>query len=324
MHRGRIDQIKPAIGTMAKPDILLSKDRVSVVGTGTEVENEIERGVFEISVGEDQTPSIRMSAQQANVNIGGGEGLSAEGDLRINDESGNTRIQMTGADDGNRPADEDRVWVNGGRGRISLGNASDTIHLIDLDADERRVSVTGGIGPAVALAAGSDYTTPGGVNLYGETPPVGPGANASEMTEIGVAKFYDSFGNEGVEIRGQKQSGITNSEFGGTINVRDGNGDKTVEINGGSARSNDGGSIKVRGPTGGTSAELNGTGGNINLGGGGVRGSVALRDDNGSTVGWFRVEEGGDVVLCYGTTKAIRIKSDGSVEFPQTSGLPGQ
>jgi len=106
---------------MANSDIFLRENRVSVVGTGTEVDGELERGALEVSVGRNSTPSIRMSAEQANINVGGGDGTSAEGDIRINDGSGTTRIQMTGADDGNRPGSE-RVWINGGNGSIALGD----------------------------------------------------------------------------------------------------------------------------------------------------------------------------------------------------------
>lgn len=106
---------------MAKSDIFLRENRVRVVGSGTETDGEIERGVFEVSVpGEQKRPSIRLSAEQANVNVGGGDGTSTEGDLRINDGSGKTRVQLTGADDGNRPGGE-RVWINGGDGSITLG-----------------------------------------------------------------------------------------------------------------------------------------------------------------------------------------------------------
>jgi hypothetical protein len=106
---------------MATSDIYLRENRVNVVGSGTEVEGEIERGALEVSVpGDDRTPSIRMSAEQANLNVGGGDGTSTEGDVRVNDGSGKTRVQVTGADDGNRPGSE-RVWINGGDGSITLG-----------------------------------------------------------------------------------------------------------------------------------------------------------------------------------------------------------
>lgn len=173
---------------MAKADILLRENRVGVVGKGTKKEEGLERGAFEISVGKDDTPSIRMSADQANVNIGGGTGTSTEGDLRLNDADGDTRIQLTAADDGNRPAGgTDRVWINGGDGTLGLGpRATSGNHSVQLTADseenDRRFELQLG-----------EYK---GVDIFTTNPEAGYGSGS------GAAQFWDEHGTVGVEIQG--------------------------------------------------------------------------------------------------------------------------
>jgi hypothetical protein len=106
---------------MTDSDILLEKDRVSVVGgDGSEEVDGRERGDLEVSVGRDASPSVRLNADRANLTLGGGDGNAPEGDVKLLDRGGTTRVQIT-AERGNQPPGDDRVWINGGRGEIELG-----------------------------------------------------------------------------------------------------------------------------------------------------------------------------------------------------------
>ena len=212
---------------MAESDIFLRKNTVRVVGTGTTVENGIERGAFEISVGRDKTPSIRMSAQQANVNIGGGDGASTEGDLRINDGNGKTRVQVTGADDGNRPSD-DRVWINGGRGVVELsdpGGAPRVNIAADsggdvLYSDDHSVTINGDAGE-IALSRPTNpngtlepsvWLRPGRIGL------ADPGANAAHIS-LDASEGTVSVGGPG--------------QMAGTVTLANPEGDETITLSGG-------------------------------------------------------------------------------------------
>ena len=108
---------------MANPDILLEQDRISVVGgIGPEETGGTERGDLEITTAEGDPASIRLNADRANLTLGGGSGAAPEGDLRLVDENENLRIQVT-AETGNRNApNDDRVWIDGGTGKITLGD----------------------------------------------------------------------------------------------------------------------------------------------------------------------------------------------------------
>lgn len=209
---------------MAESDIFLRENRVNVVGSGTEVEGEIERGALEVSVpGNDRTPSIRMSAEQANVNVGGGDGTSTEGDVRVNDGSGKTRIQMTGSDDGNRPGSE-RVWINGGNGSITLG--ADLGEIGDGAGIQLRGTTDSdytGAYISVGEPSGDDETTESGngrVEIQALTDPQKSGA-------AGIARFrpYDR-SEESVSIRGDQAQislgySVTRRQFSGGDDVDD-------------------------------------------------------------------------------------------------------
>jgi hypothetical protein len=130
---------------MANPDILLEQDRISVVGgNGPEETGGTERGDLEITTAEGDPASIRLNADRANLTLGGGSGAAPEGDLRLVDENENLRIQVT-AETGNRNApNDDRVWIDGGTGKITLGDGeNDFVHLNGEDAEVEVRDVTG-------------------------------------------------------------------------------------------------------------------------------------------------------------------------------------
>ena len=106
---------------MAKSDVLLRDDRVSVVGGGApEVEGGRETGDLEVSIGENKDPSVTLNADRANITLGGGDGAAPEGDLKLLDGGERNRVQIT-AEGGNRPSvDENRVWIDGGTGELEL------------------------------------------------------------------------------------------------------------------------------------------------------------------------------------------------------------
>jgi hypothetical protein len=108
-----------------KSDVFLRENRVSVVGGGgKERVNGTERGDLEVKAGKNKKPSIRLNADWANLVLGGGEGKSTEGDLKIRDSDDNNRVLAT-AEDNNSPDGDTRVWINGGNGAVKLGQ-SDT------------------------------------------------------------------------------------------------------------------------------------------------------------------------------------------------------
>ena len=125
---------------MANPDILLEQDRISVVGgSGPEETNGTERGDLEITASEGDPASIRLNADRANLTLGGGSGRAPEGDLKLRDANDNLRIQVT-AETGNRLArGQDRVWIDGGRGQISLGDGEND--FVTLDGENAEVEV---------------------------------------------------------------------------------------------------------------------------------------------------------------------------------------
>lgn len=130
---------------MANPDILLEQDRISVVGgNGPEETGGTERGDLEITTAEGDPASIRLNADRANLTLGGGSGSAPEGDLRLRDTNENLRIQVT-AETGNRNApNDDRVWIDGGTGQITLGDGeNDFVHLNGGDAEIEVRDVTG-------------------------------------------------------------------------------------------------------------------------------------------------------------------------------------
>jgi hypothetical protein len=334
---------------MTKSDIFLREKRVSVVGTGTQVEDGIERGVFEVSVAKDKTPSIRMSAQQANLNVGGGDGLSPEGDIRINDEEGNTRIQMTGADDGNRPDGEDRVWINGGSGTIAL--ADEEGDLVDITAtpaprgrssnpahgslrllrhvpnrpDSRGVELTGGGNVTI----GDNGT----LDLRSITDP-------DQMLDKSTI-FFDA-DSATATLGGVEQSGTielghsaeaSKPQFGDAF-------EKTIELDAEEAQATLGGDgtagmFKATDGNGTMTAEVHGNGGRVVAGGHGSEGTLLLRhtDANDNSVSYqLQATQQGLVVSTSKSTsgnnpslnagEALRIDPDGTVRVKGGSVQP--
>lgn len=321
---------------MTKADIFLRKNRVSVVGTGTTVENGIERGSFEVSVGKNKTPSIRMSAQQANVNIGGGDGISTEGDLRVNDADGKTRVQITGAADENRSGEEDRIWIRGSEGWGEIALADRDGDLVKMTASPLRQlprSTNLDHGGIALLRHWPNLPTARGVTLEGDgrvTVGLNGRLNLNAIKNANhdeTSTIFFKARSATARLGGGEQSGtIELGHSGEAEDPRDYK--KTIEFDGGRGQVTVGangtpGTVQVQEPSGSTTAEIRGEQGNIKAGGGGTQGSIALRDDSGDVVGRFKLNKNGDPVLTDGDgNTAIRMKSGGSVEFPNTSGLP--
>ena len=217
---------------MPQPDILLERDRVSVVGgTGPEETDGTERGDLEITTSQGRQASIKLNADRANVTVGGGEGAAPEGDLRLLDRNENPRVQVSAeAGNKNQPR-ENAVWVQGETGRVALGNVSESGTVdpsITMSGSSGRIELHdpslnrfdgGAGGPSITLdgetatvVAGSDGSnpnpTPGRLSVRNRdgdrvvevTGEVGGGSRP----RAGTASFYDATGNKTAELRGDR------------------------------------------------------------------------------------------------------------------------
>jgi hypothetical protein len=218
---------------MAKSDIILNDNRVSVVGGGGgERDNDgDERGDLEVTAGDGKDPSIRLNADWANLVLGGGEGKSTEGDLKIRDSGDRNRIVAT-AENNNSADDDTRVWMNGANGSMTLGSAGEPRIRLDGTEIGRDASQDRG---RIGLLASYEDGRPGeafasafiGVNLS-ETAGIAVGNRNTDgaivLSEDGVPATW---------INGT-QVVVGNRSTAGGINVYGGDGDAlTVRDSGG-------------------------------------------------------------------------------------------
>ncbi|MEF8886737.1 MAG: hypothetical protein V5A30_02950 [Haloarculaceae archaeon] len=240
---------------MANPDILLEQDRISVVGgNGPEETNGTERGDLEITTAEGDPASIRLNADRANLTLGGGSGNAPEGDLRLRDENENLRIQVT-AETGNRNApNEDRVWIDGGKGQITVGDGqNDFVHLDGENAEVEVRDVTGdaqarlnntglmlsqftGEGPVLAPVI--DPETRDTIRLFGDQARAAIGNNFVSGTvnlyRSGSTDTSDGFFHETVTIDAEDaQATFGGSDRNGQVTLTDRNDNERVQIDGG-------------------------------------------------------------------------------------------
>jgi hypothetical protein len=201
---------------MAKADIILEEDRINVVGgDGPEEVDGVERGDLEITTGKDQVPGVRLNADRANLTLGGGDASGSEGDVKLFDREGNNRVTLTAEGDNNSPTDGKRAWIDGGRGRLELGeNVAQDDHtpLIWLDGPDGELGIadegTPWNKPVISLNAaldddryqsefrmddGDEY---GGIRLRTTAWEV-PGYPAGEIA------VFDSDANKGIELHGE-------------------------------------------------------------------------------------------------------------------------
>ncbi len=250
-------------------DILLREERIRVVGgDGQERVDGTERGDLEIAAGENDRPSIRLNADWANLVLGGGDGKSPEGDLKIRDSNDRNRIVAT-AENNNDRSDDTRVWVDGQNARMEVGSGDANGSIALGDGEDR---------PAVEIAASADDLTENEtrdgsairsrVAIDGQDPgieirdtPRGPGDRGAR-TGVGAG----AISLHGGLRRGGRETvltgdGIEVSRWGA------GDGEFQAKIAGGEATlggDGDGGILKLRGDDGTTAGEL--TGGNLSLG----------------------------------------------------------
>ena len=238
---------------MANPDILLEQDRISVVGgSGPEETNGTERGDLEITASEGDPASIRLNADRANLTLGGGGGRAPEGDLKIRDANENLRIQVS-AETGNRTAPgEDRVWIDGGTGQITLGDGeNDFVHLDGGDAEIEIRTATGGTGARLnnfGLMLSEFTDEPGTatvaplvppdtretIRLYGNSARAGIGNNfesgSLELFRSGnTAQFHETIDLDGEEA----QATLGGSNRSGRVTLTDSNDNDRVTLDAG-------------------------------------------------------------------------------------------
>lgn len=248
---------------MAKSDIVLKDNRVSVVGGGGgERDNDgDERGDLEVKAGDGKDPSIRLNADWANLVLGGGEGKSTEGDLKIRDSADRNRILAT-AENNNSADDDTRVWLNGANGSMTLGSAGEP--RIRLDGTE------------IGRNANQDRGRIGLLASYEDGRPAEAfasafiGVNLSETAGIAVgnrdtdgAIVLSEDGAPATWINGTQVVVGTRSTAGG------------ISVYGG-----DGGALTIRDSGGNTGAAIDADG-RLTLGTYSSGGEVLLRDESG-------------------------------------------
>lgn len=237
---------------MAKSDIFLRENRVSVIGgEGDERVDGTERGDLEVRAGEEKDPSIRLNADWANLVLGGGEGKSPEGDLKIRDSQDRNRIVAT-AEDNNSPDSDTRVWLNGGNGSMALGSAGET--KVQMDGDTARIELSqpsaGDSGVTLEAKPGDGDerrvgdVSAGQVRLFGQ-----PDASEEERVRIvgdasedGVHARLQLYDDEnlfderqvGVDIRTLEPEN-SSAQAPGVCTLYDDAGNSSVEIQGQSA-----------------------------------------------------------------------------------------
>jgi hypothetical protein len=241
---------------MPNPDILLEQDRISVVGgNGPEETGGTERGDLEITTAEGDPATIRLNADRANLTLGGGSGGAPEGDLRLRDANENLRIQVT-AQTGNRNAPtEDRVWIDGGKGQIALGDGeNDFVHLDGENAEVEVRDFTGdaqarlnNIGLMLSQFTGSDrvVTSPlidpetrETIRLFGDQARAAIGNNFVSGTlnlyRSGPTDSSDGFFHETVAIDGEEaRATLGGSDRSGQVTLTDRNDNDRVTLDAG-------------------------------------------------------------------------------------------
>ena len=96
---------------MAQSDIYLRSERATAVGD------------LEVATGRDADADVRVNPNDAFVEVGGGDGDSSEGVLWLNDEGGDSRINLSVSGDNPRQSST-RVNVDGSNGMVQLGQES--------------------------------------------------------------------------------------------------------------------------------------------------------------------------------------------------------
>lgn len=233
---------------MAKSDIYMKEDRISVVGgDGREEVDGVERGDLEVTTKKGQTPDIRLNADWANVTVGGGSGRASEGDLKLLDREGNNRATIT-AESNNSPDDGTRAWMDGGRGRIELGEVDrHDIHVprVWLDGSRGEVGIADDPRapnqPAISLDAEDasitvgEYGVDGGsLSLHDQDSSVSLTSDADENGVKSELRLDDGNGFGGVRLH-TTQPRDTSSYPAGTTELFDASGESSVELQGESA-----------------------------------------------------------------------------------------
>lgn len=98
---------------MSNSDILLHDNQIEVVAT--------DGSGLVVTTEEGADPDATLRPKWASLTLGGGAGSNSDGDIKLKDRDGNTRVHFDGK--GNGPADPEttQVFVDGRGGKIELG-----------------------------------------------------------------------------------------------------------------------------------------------------------------------------------------------------------
>jgi len=254
---------------MAKPDIFLGESETTVV----------ER--LEIGVDREESPDIQLKPEVANIHLGGGGGNKSEGDVKLFDEDGDSRVQLTAG--GGVEHDTNHVLVDGEEATITVG---------PFGATEQTGSILLG-----GYADGAEMDGDGNLRLGGSG---------------GVTGFVEllRLDPDGGYVAGRSVEAPAPSI---TLDAED----ASATVGGADAD----GIVNLQNSDGTVTAEVRGDAGQIVTGGQGTAGSILLKNDQAKPVGFLEasgddvvftaVDGGGNENV------AIRISPDGTVDFPQ-------
>jgi hypothetical protein len=231
---------------MAKADIILEENRINVLGgEGHEGVDGVERGDLEITTEMGGMPDVRLNAKWANLTLGGGGASGSEGDVKLLDRDGNNRMTLT-AEDNNSPTDGMRAWIDGGTGRLELGeNDAHDVHtpLIWLDGPDGELGIADDPptpnSPVISLnAADADVTVgansdePGRVSLLAEDASIKIAAEVDDDRYQSEFRMDDGDESGGIRLRTMAEG---NDYPAGNVALFDSAGSSGIKLLGESA-----------------------------------------------------------------------------------------
>lgn len=230
---------------MVKSDILLDDKNVDAIPAD---------GSFNLTTGTDEDPDIRLTPNQASLELGDGDGDDSVGIARLLNDDGDATVkldaetsQLTLSNDGGT----ETASLDGQTGRLHLGNgsadASGTVKLENAD------------GTQTATLA-SDQAEGAALNVAHQS---------SETTA-------DIQGGTGTLTLGNGDAGVD-----GTIDLVNSADETTVNVE--SERSSGGAGIELTTQGGATTADIDAGERKMELGGAGVGGTILLTDGQGTT-----------------------------------------
>jgi hypothetical protein len=224
-------------------------------------------------------PAIVLEAEDASATVGGAD---ADGLVEVSDNEGDSKIQLTAG--GESETGGNNVVVDGAQAEITVGNMRASV-MGSIELMSRSTNSRSG-----AVMDGDGNLTLGGRAIDG-------------TVELLRPHTVEEDGRRG--RRGKPSI---------TLEAEDG----TATVGGAGAD----GHVKLQNSGGATTAEVRGDRGQITTGGTGTAGSILLKNDQANPVGRLTAS-GDDVVFTTlgggggDETVAMRIRPDGTVEFPQ-------